>query len=162
VTIVFKSLGVNHFIRSPFKDITKEISQEFLEWNSPEYNLFMDRFFFEDNLKERTQLIESFPLTQIHSFDSEKVLRSALKFISNLENDASVQDLAESLNISIRTLNRLFETNLGISPATYKKVLRFRLSLNMKLFNNEFKRLTKIGYEKHFYDPSYFNKIYKD
>jgi len=40
-------------------------------------------------------------------------------------------------------------------------VLQFRDSLKNKLYNEEFKRLADICYESNFYDPPYFNRIYK-
>ena len=162
VTIVFKPLGVNHFMTSAYSKITRQVSQAFDEWRSDEYSHFIESFFAPNDPQNRLKLLESFLLTKLHAFNEDNVMEKAIAMISNLENEMAVGDIAETLNMSLRTLNRLFQKHVGVSPVTFRKVLRFRQSLKNKLFNDQFKRLTDIGYASNFYDPSYFNRVYKE
>jgi AraC-like DNA-binding protein len=60
-----------------------------------------------------------------------------------------------------RTFSRAFHREVGVSPVRFKKIARFRHSLQNKLFNEQFKRLTQIGHASNFYDQAYFINIYK-
>ena len=59
-----------------------------------------------------------------------------------------------------RSFNRLFYKHMSIAPVAWKKVARFRHSLQNKLFSAQFKKLTEIGYASNFYDQAYFIKVY--
>jgi len=44
VTIVFKPLGINHFIDTHFADITQELSQPFNQWQGNDYQKILNQF----------------------------------------------------------------------------------------------------------------------
>ena len=161
VTIVFKPLGINHYIDADFADITERISQPFDQWQSREYQIFLNHFYASDDFELRTALLEKFLLTVLKSFPDQLVMKKAIELISDLEVKFDATKIATGLHISVRTFNRLFTKHLGLSPIAYRKVLQFRESLKNKLYNEQYKRLTDICYESNFYDPSYFNRIFK-
>ena len=89
-------------------------------------------------------------------------MQTALNQLTNFENETSIEEIAQSLSLNIRTFNRLFHRHFGISPVAFRKIARFRHSMKNKLFSDKFKTLTEIGYESNFYDQSYFINIYKN
>lgn len=162
VTIVFKPLGFNQFIRKSFQEIVPYESQVFTEWdNDTSYNAFLEAFYTTGDNVKRVQLIETFFLSKYEPLKEESLLQKALLQLTDFEKGNSIEDIALSLSMNVRTFNRLFSKHLGFSPIEFKKVARFRHSLNNKLIDEKFKSLTEIGYESNFYDQSYFIKIYK-
>jgi AraC-like DNA-binding protein len=161
VNIVFKPLGVNHFIKSNFACVTRKLIQPFDEWGRDNHRTFLSALFLTDDHELRVRLLDEFLLSAFHYFDDMLVMEKALGILSDLEREYTMQQLANNLNVSTRTLNRLFLKHLGLSPVTYRKVMQFRQSLKSKLFDDQFKRLTDVAYANNFYDPSYFNRIYK-
>ena len=161
ISIIFKPLGLNNFIRQSLSEVIGEESKKFTAWdNSSAYPTLLTNLFAKDiKNQHRVGLLEQFLVSQYQPFVNEK-LRSALDLISDFEKDYTIEELAAILSISVRTLNRLFTLHLGISPIGYKRIARFRHSLHNKLFSRQFKKLTQIGYESNFYDQSYFIKMY--
>ncbi len=162
VTILFKPLGLNHFINKPFNEVVGKPSRIFTEWDNSEYFTFLDAFYKTDDNKKRVLLLETFLQTIYKPLEKENLFQKALNQLTDFENDRSIQEIARNLSFNIRTFNRLFYKYFGISPGAFKKIARFRHSMKNKLFGNQFKTLTEIGYESNFYDQSYFIKMYKN
>ena len=162
VTIVFKPLGLSHFINKPFNEVVGNPSKIFTEWDSNIYSAFLKAFYKTGDNKKRVLLLENFLLKIYKPFESENVLQRALNQLTDFENEYSIQEIAQNLPLNSRTFNRLFYKYFGISPVAYKKIARFRHSMKNKLFSSQFKTLTEIGYESNFYDQSYFIKMYQN
>jgi len=162
VTVIFKPLGLNHFIKSPLIKIAGKASQVFTEWCDDEnYEGFLSLFYSTDDNKKRIHLLEEYLLCRYTPFGEEAILQQALNLLTDFNVEYSIEKIAQSLSMSTRSFNRLFCKHIGTSPVKYRKIARFRHSLKNKLFNDRFKTLTEIGYESNFYDQSYFNKMYK-
>lgn len=161
VTICFKPCGISSFINQPFGEIAPEDSQAFLAWDQwPAYRPWLDSFFATDDNQERVGLLEDF-LLSIYSPAAEHArIVQAIDWLSDFEAQHSIEAIAEGLELSTRSFNRLFQKHMGISPVAWKKIARFRHSLKNKLFNAQFKKLTEIGYDSNFYDQAYFIKVY--
>jgi AraC-like DNA-binding protein len=162
MTIVFKPLGLNHFINEPFNEVVGNPSRIFTEWDSNEYFAFLDTFYKTGNNKKRVLLLETFLLKIYKPFEKENLLQKALNQLTDFENERSMEKIAQGINLNVRTFNRLFDKHFGISPVAFKKIARFRHSMKNKLFSERVKTLTAIGYESNFYDQSYFIKMYKN
>jgi AraC-like DNA-binding protein len=162
VTIVFKPLGLNHFIKAPFNEVVKNTTQIFTRW-SKESNTekFLNQFFKEGDNYKRITILEDYLLALYKPFDEYSLLSNIVDMLTNFNEEASIEDIAKNFSISSRTLNRIFKKHLRISPIKFKKIARFRHSLKNRFISNEFDTLTKIAYESNFYDQSYFSKIYK-
>jgi AraC-like DNA-binding protein len=162
ITIIFKPLGLNHFITSPFSTIASNPTQVFTEWNYYEKNKdFLINFFTEINDSKRIDILEKHLLLHYCDFNNAELLKVSLNMLGDFNEELPIEEISRRINLKVRTFNRLFKTHMGISPCGYRKVARFRHSLNTKIFNSQFKNLTKIGYESNFYDQSYFIKMYK-
>lgn len=159
VTINFKPLGLNHFIRKPLAAVTPEHSQSFHEWEQDVASL--DAFFNTNDNETRVDLLEEYLLKQYQPLDNEALLQKAIHSLMDFTTELPVQVIAENLSVSVRSFNRLFYNNMGITPVSFRKIARFRHSLTNRLFNEKFKNLTDIGYESNFYDQAYFVKMYK-
>jgi AraC-like DNA-binding protein len=162
VTILFKPLGLNQFIRRPFQDVIVSPSQLFTCWdNDPPYHHFLQSFYATADNHIRAALLEDYLLLLYHPLPEYQVLKKAIELLSDFEVGLSVEAISLQLGLNERTFNRLFNKHLGVSPVVYRKVARFRHSLQNKLFENEFNRMTDLAYRSNFYDQAYFNKIYR-
>ncbi len=162
LTIIFKPLGLNHFIRSPFFKIASEPTQIFTEWDKEKnYQAFLNLFYKEQNNKKRIQILENYLVTLHTPCNEAAILKDTLDMLGDFNEELSIEEIAKRIQLSVRTFSRLFSKHLGISPVGFRKIARFRHSLTNKVFDTHFTSLTKIGYESNFYDQSYFNKIYK-
>ena len=162
VTIVFKPLGINHFIQSPFVDILAEASQVFTDWYDDETcAAFLNAFYQTESNTARINILEAYLLSRYKPVREEATLEQALNLLTDFDNEYSVAEIVASVNMTPRSFNRLFYNNLGISPIGFRKIARFRHSLRNKLFSDQFEKLTEIGYRSNFYDQAYFIKMYK-
>jgi len=161
VTICFKASGISAFIRETFSEIAPEDSQAFRAWETwPAYQHWQHGFFATDDNQERVSLLEDFLLSIYTPTPEQALLAQAIDWLSDFEAQHSIEEVAEGLQLSTRSFNRLFQKHMSISPVAWKKIARFRHSLKNKLFNARFKKLTEIGYDSNFYDQAYFIKVY--
>lgn len=162
VTIVFKPLGINHFIKKAYLAILPASSQVFTDWDEDEKcGPFLDSFYQTENNGTKIQLLEAYLLSHYQPIKNEAVLQQALSLLADFHTEHSVEEIRKRLGMTTRTFNRIFYKNLGISPVSYRKIARFRHSLQNKIFSDHFKKLTQVGYESNFHDQSYFIKMYK-
>jgi AraC-like DNA-binding protein len=161
VTIIFKPLGLNHFINNPIKEIVGQPSSIFAEWDGDKYAGFLNAFYRTNVNRKRIVLLEEFLLSRYKTFAEATVLKEVLNHLTDFENERSVEEIARVVNLNVRTLNRLFGKHLGISPITFRKIARFRHAMKNRIYGERLKTLTEIGYESNFYDQSYFIKMYQ-
>lgn len=163
VTIIFKPLGLNSFIKAPFIEVAQKPTQIFTEWTKTNNTkTFFEQFFGEQDNDKRILILEDYLLSLYTPFSESHFLSDILNMLNDFNKESSIEDIAKRFSLSSRTLDRLFKKHLGVSPVNFRKVARFRHSLKNKLFNEQFNTLTRIGYESNFYDQSYFIKVYKN
>ncbi len=157
VSVIFKPLGINHFFNEDLKLITPDFSQSL---NLPDWDFLCHKIFkTQDDLK-KIELIEGFLLDNLLDLNFDKLYK-AQAYLEDIENDYSIEDVAELIDLNLKTFQRLFSKHLACSPLEYKRIARFRQSLNVKLLSKEIKSLTEVSYESNFYDQSYFIREFK-
>lgn len=161
ISIFFKTFGLNQFIKTPLALVMGNKPDQLMEWNTdPIYKNYLDQCFATDNLTEKIRHLEDFLLWKLSPTPISH-LEKAIILLSDFEQNHSIEEILTQLKMPLRTFNRRFKEVIGVSPIEYRNIARFRHSLNNKLFNSQFKKLTEIGYNSNFYDQSYFNKMYK-
>jgi len=162
ITILFKPLGLNHFIQNPLVEIASEPSQVFTGWyNDKNCKKFLTSFFSTDDNIKRITVLENYLISRYKSLNEEVILEQAIRLLTDFNIEYSIEEIAQKTGMNNRSFNRMFIKHLGISPVGFRKIARFRHSLKNRLFKAQFKTLTEIGYESNYYDQSYFHKMYK-
>jgi AraC-like DNA-binding protein len=155
ISIVFKPLGLNRFIKDNYLSIAPKFSQELTNdvWSQFGESLFSGN----DDIGK----IESFLLSQFWNNKELSSIENSLTFLENSIEQISISDIANKLGLNLKTFQRHFQKHMGCSPVEYRRICRFRSSLTNKLNNTQLKNLTEITYEEGYYDQSYLIKEFR-
>lgn len=162
VTILFKPLGINQFGLSDFGKTYTQPSEIFTSWDSqPAYHDFLNQFYGVTDIEQRIEILETFLLKMYQPVEQNNLLYKAIDLLTQFEENRSIEEICKVLEVNVRTLNRAFKRSLNVSPVAYRKVARFRNSMQQKILSSSVQRLADVAYESNYYDPAYFNKIYR-
>jgi AraC-like DNA-binding protein len=162
VTIIFKPLGLNHFMNAPFNKVAGQYTQVFTEWMEDDTcSAFLHSFYKEDKSENRAPVLEQYLMNRYQPQPELDILYPSLELLHNFDEQHSIEEVANRSGLNTRTFNRLFLRHIGLTPSAFRKIARFRNSLKNKISSDHPATLTQIGYESNFYDQSYFNKEYK-
>ena len=109
----------------------------------------------------RLELFQTYLLSKIsrlhaHPNRSQEGIKHLVKTAGLME----LSKLAYTLNCSLRTLERCFKQDIGLSPKTFSRILRFQHSL--KLYEQgAVSNLTQLAYSSGFYDQPHFIKEFR-
>jgi AraC-like DNA-binding protein len=87
------------------------------------------RFDRAGSLSERLGVLEAFLLDKLLNHMVDVRLSRVLRMIYEAEGDVPVSHLASATKVSLRTLVRLFESWVGLSPKRFLRVVRFQSAL---------------------------------
>ena len=110
---------------------------------------------------EIIKLIESH-LSQIlkeSKSSPQPVLINILKAI-HIDHDISINSLSDLFEISVRDIQRLFKTYIGVSPKVYMRLNKIR-NVKNKIANNEFESLTQLSMDNGYFDQAHFIRDFK-
>jgi AraC-like DNA-binding protein len=115
----------------------------------------------ESTLNGRMHLINQFivDLAKKSTVDNSKTI-----FVTNelmITETASLTDIKRKLNTSERTLERLFDNNVGVSPNMFKRICQFHKAFQ-QLNKYNFTKLTDVAYGNGFADQSHFIRVFKE
>ena len=162
ITIAFKPLGINRFIKKSFAEICPKDSQLFEEWNvNPGFDDFLRNFYATEERDARVELLETFLLSIYETREHLAVIERSIGLLTDFDDEKTIADISRRLGLHIRTFNRMFKSSAGIGPIGFKQIARFRHSLDFKVFSEQFRRLVDLAYESNYYDQAYFIKIYR-
>lgn len=155
ISIIFKPLGINRFFRENYLSIAPDFSQEL---TNKVWNKFVESL---SCVESDMQNLECFLLSQYRDNNELSKLEDALTMISVLNNEKSISKISLELGYNLKTFQRHFIKNMGCTPIQYRRICRFRNSIDDKLRGIELKTLTDITYENGYFDQSYFIKEFK-
>lgn len=88
------------------------------------------------------------------------LIKDSIQLILDSNGTITVSEITEKLNVSERSLQRLFKMEAGISPKKFSKIIQFQASLD-QLSKEEYSNLSQVAYEKGFADQSHFIRMFK-
>lgn len=153
ICIDFEPLGLECFTNcqvSNIRFINSAIENLFsIAW----HNIYHIAFKFDDPLI-RAHLLEEF----IHKNIKQKQHKNFISF--NKFNVSRVDELQQHLNLSYRSINRLYNNLLGISPKEFLKISKFRRGIRGLNFTNS--NHSQIAFEIGYADQSHFIRDFKN
>lgn len=101
----------------------------------------------------------------LHYFETKKQnldleIRQAIAEIIDAKGQVPIRAIAEKQKINLRTFERRFLKETGLSPKQFAQILQFQASLEQLSIKN-YTKLTDIVYENGFADQSHFIKVFK-
>ncbi len=151
LSVNFTPVGMNYFFDENFARIANKPAQFLTDvaWNELASRLYQSAGAGAGMI----ELLEEFLISQFRERDLSKA-ESAVKLIE-ADKSVKVKNIALKLNLSERTINRLFHKYIGCSPKDFRKIARFRASIKM---NSKDANLTQLCMNNEYYDSSHFCK----
>lgn len=122
-----------------------------------------------DQIMEKDDLLSKISVLETYFLQKLKKNETRLKKVSIVQNlsqelfrhhqQLDLPFLARNSGLSERYIQKLYLSNIGISPAAFTSVVRFNKSLDLVLNTTE--SLTTIAYDNGYYDQAHFIKEFK-
>jgi AraC-like DNA-binding protein len=160
IGIVFQPLGLNHFVKM---NLSKLITQTF-NLNLTPFSLHiqktLDQVYSTESFTEKTALLDHY-FQQIFTDFTDEKMKQAMGLVLAETADYTVQSLADQLEISRKTLLRMFNRHLNCSVKDYLRVIKFRKAVDHFQSSNKNSRLTDLAYDMDYNDQSEFIHHFK-
>lgn len=157
ISIIFKPLGVNRFLRGDLVEYAPSPSQPL---ENPNWKLFAEELFKEENLTKGIKFLECFLLENLSEID-DGIVKKAVLLIEDIESDYTIQEVADLCGVTTKFLQRNFRRILTCTPSQYKRIAKFRHSISKKISEKQLIKLTDLSYQSLYSDQSYFIREYK-
>jgi AraC-like DNA-binding protein len=148
IGIRFKPGGFAFFYKLPLQELADEVIE------------FPDRFLHDllDVDDKVTDRLDDFFTRKIKG---TRNLLPLAKTVENYKGKITVDYLAEKHNLTNRTLERMFNEHMGITPKEFLKVIRFQQVLK-KIRKKDYKEnLAELAYEMGYYDHAHLTNEVK-
>jgi AraC-like DNA-binding protein len=153
INIIFRSTGLNSFIKAPYIHIMKNVFQKFNFLNTDE-SFISDLFCLSP--QQLVKNLDEMLFNNYQPFVNEHLFNAINLMSCGGDNYYGINEIEDCLKISRKNLYRLFKTHTGISPTSFRRIIRFRELLE-KIKSQDLS-LTQLAYNASFCDQSHFNK----
>jgi AraC-like DNA-binding protein len=114
------------------------------------------------NTKQRIELVEKFLAERLSTPQAvDRIIESTVKTMLAINEQLSIDEISQKLNINRRQLERKFSSVIGLSPKQLSKIFRLQRTLKM-LLSNEYTSLTALAHKGNYYDQAHFIKDFKE
>lgn len=109
---------------------------------------------------EKIEVTDKFLAKNINQKKNSPPFQQAIKSINESKGIVSISDIAKSVHVSDRQLQRLFKTRIGISPKDYCKIVRVNNYLDFILNKNNPVNWMQLVVEYNYHDqPHLINEV---
>lgn len=162
----FRNISI-HFKPSALKSVfgidANELTNNYVDFNLLYGSSLTTQLLSVASTEKRVELLSSFlteSLNRNRQRENQKI-HHALDLLLQQKAGTSLQKIQSELNISERTLERIFKQHVGISPKLFARIARFQHSLsNMR--NKAYLKLTDIAYNNNYTDQSHYIREFKE
>lgn len=160
IGVVFQPLGLNHFLDGFLSDYVQTPINTNFDLFAQAMQPILNDVFSTDDLVEKVEILDNFFLSVYKGFQDRK-MEEAMKLMFQEDMKYNVESLAEKLNISRKTLLRMFKKHQNCSVIDYMKLIQFRKSIEIFKNSNDKTTLTELALDTAYYDQSDFIKHFK-
>jgi AraC-like DNA-binding protein len=160
IGVVFQPLGLNHFLEGSLSEyIHAPINVDFNVFKRT-MEPILNELFEADNLVDKVAILDDYFLSVYQGFQEHK-MEEATRFLFAHDSKHTVEELAAELEISRKTLLRLFNKHQNSSVIDYMKMIQFRRSIELFQNSKDRTKLTELALDTAYYDQSDFIKHFK-
>jgi AraC-like DNA-binding protein len=160
IGIIFKPLGINHFLK--IQNVGLKLRKDY---HFPYFeDLLKDdlnHLFDETSVETKVEILEQFFIKALNPDFNEPEIEKVISLIENSDKNLQISDIAQQLSINSKTICRKFKNHLNCTPKYYSKVFHFRKALNEYQNNNKNVKLTDLAFNSSYYDQSDFIKNFR-
>jgi len=157
----FRTIGVN-FQPTALKSVFGLNANELTEQNTCISHLaktsLSEQLLNCSSVQQQASCLFTFLLAQAHRHEGENKKLSYA--VVALQQGKRLSRVLHDLNLSERSLERLFLTHIGITPILYARICRFQTSVAL-LRQGRFRSLTDIAHSLDYFDQSHFIRDFK-
>ncbi|HVI44186.1 MAG TPA: helix-turn-helix domain-containing protein [Chitinophaga sp.] len=115
------------------------------------------------DLRHRMQLIDNFIRKLAAPCDTHagRAIAHATQLIQQGHGTLPVNCVQQELHTTERTLQRLFEAHVGVSPKTFSRICQFHAALQ-QLSHNNFTDMTAVAFDNGYADQSHLIRAFKE
>lgn len=158
--VAFHPLGLNHFVSKPVSELYDPQTLHFSHWN-PEIFQELREVFQTDEPDQKRDLLDNLFEKRFLLNPDLHIVQQAVSHIFNSFGTIQVEDLALEIGVNRKTLLRHFKKHLACSIEEYKKVVKFRTSIQAAA-SKGLKNLTEVSLYSLYYDQSDFTNRFKE
>jgi len=155
IGVVFQPLGLNHFVHEPLsKLLTVEINPDFTYFNKSLIPI-LDALFKQDTILEKVDLLDTYFNSQFKGFEDHR-MKEAMAMMLEENEKYSVQEIADAIGTSRKTLLRMFRKHLNCSVQDYASLIQFRKAVEVYQKAEKKPSFTGLSLDLNYYDQSDF------
>jgi AraC-like DNA-binding protein len=161
IIVQFKPAGFWALFRRDMEELTNLLPNFSLLTNASESGLFTEQLLEAKEFNEQVTVLNNFFLKKLMLCTSKnEQIREASRKLILTDGLISMKDLAYATNMSLKTLERRFTEQIGVSPKVFARIKRFHHAL--KLMNQMNKiSIKEIVYDCGYYDLAHINKEFR-
>jgi len=161
ISVMFYPLGAKQFFPFPLAEIAdKSVGLENIF--NREIAFLTEKLMEKCNLSQRIELIEEFLIQKLYrNFTADDhLVKESLFLINKHRGFVCLGEMLKKLKTSERQLERKFQSQIGISPKKFIRIIRFQSTIYDFQFNSN-QNFTNLGYNNGYYDQSHFIKEFQ-
>jgi AraC-like DNA-binding protein len=160
LVIRFEPAALSQLLKLSLNEITDSAVSVY-DLKDKEYRSFTEKITGLNSVSSCIQAIEEFFLeksskSNIHILDIDHATEYVLENMGNI----TVSDIADKLNVCIRSLERKFMQYTGLTPKQFAKIVRLNSILNRINSGDPYKSID-IAYQFGYFDQTHFIKDFK-
>ncbi|MFT5601214.1 MAG: AraC-like DNA-binding protein [Flavobacteriales bacterium] len=160
VGVVFEPMGLNHFVSEDLSNvINKGININF-NYFKDSLSGVLDLVYSEENIEIKVELLDEYFISQFVGF-KEKRLLQIRDMVIRSESKLTVNELSSQLDISRKTLLRMFKRHLDCTPTEYLTLMQFRKAIEIYNASKGDTSLTNVALDSLYCDQSSFIHHFK-
>lgn len=156
IGIVFQPLGINNFMKLPFGDVVSENPIKDFDYFGNSFEVALKKVYDTNDVDEKVAVLDAFFKNELNPLAEARIIK-AVNYL--FEEDLTIQELSEKLQLSRKTVLRLFRKHLNCSPKEFSSLVKFRKAIEIYQKGNS--NLTELAHANKYYDQSDFIKHFK-
>jgi AraC-like DNA-binding protein len=149
--------GLSHFTKVPLNEFGQQSIELHHLFNKESIHL-ASRIAECPTATKKAEVIEQFLLQHLDSSKTENVIAHIVKNIYRVNGSVSINDLVKQYYLSERQLERKFAQQVGLSPKTFSRIIRFQQVFSLAINATS---LTSLALEAGYFDQAHFVREFK-
>ncbi len=161
ISVSFTYTGVHKIVGIPLIQTTNEILDFDLLFSNNE-TLILEKINTTESDTEKINLLNHLFIEIIDKNNCKipKNLNHISKLLNNKRGRLTIDEISKHINLSYKSLYRLFSNHIGIGPKTFLKILRFNQACSL-LRDNSLYNWQELVYHCGYYDQAHFINEFK-